>query len=214
MPLLSQQPYKARDFKISGIDGISDRTIQMHLTLYQGYVKNTNAVTQRLEQFLREGWTAAPDHPEYAALTRQLGFEYGGMVLHEYYFGNLKANGGALDNNSRLGQAIQQSFGNVDTWMKDFRAISAMRGVGWAIMYQDPMTGQLSNHWIDLHQNGVPSGFKPILVLDCWEHAFLLDYAPADRPKYVDAFFRNVDWSAVESRLTSEKAIRPTAEQW
>jgi Fe-Mn family superoxide dismutase len=76
-----------------------------------------------------------------------------------------------------------------------------MRGVGWAIAYQDPKTGRISNHWITLHEDGNVAGYKPILVMDVWEHAFLLDYKPADRPKYIEAFFANVDWKAAESRL-------------
>src|SRR3989304_6351491 len=133
MPLLSQHPYKPHDFKLSGLTGISDRTIQMHFGLYQGYVKNTNALTERGEALLREGKTGAP---EYAGITRRLGFEYNGMILHEYYFSNLRPGaGGPIGGSSRLGQAIQQSFGSTDTWMTDFRAIGAMRGGGWAVTF-------------------------------------------------------------------------------
>ena len=86
-----------------------------------------------------------------------------------------------------------------------------MRGVGWAILYQDPVNEQLSNHWIALHQDGVPSGFKPILVMDVWEHAFLLDYKPAERGKYIEAFFANIDWDAVQRRLSTAAAVRAVA---
>jgi len=76
-----------------------------------------------------------------------------------------------------------------------------MPGIGWAMTFQDPATGWLSNHFITLHENGVPVGFRPILVLDGWEHAFMRDYKAFERAKYVEAFFKNVDWAAVESRL-------------
>jgi Fe-Mn family superoxide dismutase len=76
-----------------------------------------------------------------------------------------------------------------------------MRGVGWVICYQDPSRGRLTNHWISLHEIGHLAGFLPVLVMDMWEHAFLLDYKPADRAKYIDAFFANVDWDAVDERL-------------
>jgi Fe-Mn family superoxide dismutase len=188
------------------LDGISDKEIQVHLGLYAGYVKNTNLLN---ETIVRLGKDDKVGTPEWAEVTRRLAFEYDGMILHEYYFGNLKPNGGKLDPNSRLGQAIQQNFGTVEAWEADFKAIGSMRGVGWAILFQDPMTGWLSNHWITLHQDGHPAGFKPILVLDVWEHAFMVDYVPAERGKYIDAFFRNIDWEAVENRLTQEKAARP-----
>jgi Fe-Mn family superoxide dismutase len=106
---------------------------------------------------------------------------------------------------------IEGCFETFENWQKAFSAVGEMRGVGWAILYQDPVTEQLSNHWIALHQDGVPSGFKPILVMDVWEHAFLLDYKPAERPKYSEAFFANIDWEAVHRRLTTAAAVRAVA---
>jgi len=209
MALLSQTPYKPKAFNLAGLEGISDRTLEMHFALYAGYVTNTNKLTDELQEMVKNGKAGTPS---YAEETRRLGFEYNGMILHEYYFGNLKAKGsGQPAAGSGIMQAIQSSFGDWDTWMKDFKGIGTMRGVGWAITFQDPMTGALSNHWITLHQDGNPAGFKPILVMDVWEHAFLLDYKPAERPKYIEAFFSNIDWDAVNARLTAAKAERPVA---
>jgi superoxide dismutase, Fe-Mn family len=203
---LPRTPYKPHQFALKGLNGISDAQIQAHLELYEGYVKNTNLLTEHLWEMSRQG---QHDEPEYAEVTRRLGFEYDGMILHEYYFGNLTAGARQLDPRSAFGQAVAESFGDVETWLKDFRAIGSMRGVGWAITFQDPVRGGLSNHWVAEHQNGVPAGFKPILVMDVWEHAFLIDYKPDERGKYVDAFFQNVDWGAVEQRLKSAAAVRP-----
>jgi Fe-Mn family superoxide dismutase len=198
MAMLAQGPYKAQDFQLSGLQGISDQTLQIHLGLYQGYVKNTNLLNERIAELLKEGKASSAD---FAELSRRLGFEYDGMILHEYYFGALKAGGVALDQSSKLAKAIDASFGSYDAWLADFRGIATMRGVGWAILFQNPANGWLSNHWITLHQDGVPAGYRPILVVDVWEHAFLLDYKPADRPKYIDAVFQNLDWTAVEKNL-------------
>ena len=208
MAMLDQKAYKVREFSLSGLSGISDQQLEVHFGLYRGYVNNTNTLNEHLNQMLKEGKSGTP---EYAEMTRRLGFEYNGMILHEYYFGNLKANAGRLDSNSRLGQAIAQSFGSMDNWMNDFRTVGMMRGVGWTVLYQDPSTGWLSNHWITLHQDGHPAGFKPLLVMDMWEHAFMVDYKPAERSKYLEAFLNNVDWSEVEQRLVQEKAVRPIA---
>jgi Fe-Mn family superoxide dismutase len=124
------------------------------------------------------------------------------MVLHEYYFGNLKrAGGGEPDRASSFFKAAEASFGSYDIWKTDFVGIGKMRGVGWAMCDQDPVNGRLSNHWITLHEVGSVAGFTPILVMDVWEHAFLLDYKPSERSKYIEAFFTNIDWSAVEGRL-------------
>jgi Fe-Mn family superoxide dismutase len=144
----------------------------------------------------------------YAELTRRLGFEYGGMVLHEYYFGNLAPRGRG-EPSDVLKKTIAHSFGSVETWKADFAAVGSLRSIGWAVLYQDPATCQLSNQWIELHQQGAPAGFKPILVMDVWEHAYLLDYKPAERGKYIEAFFSNVDWDVVHERLVNAEVSRP-----
>jgi Fe-Mn family superoxide dismutase len=194
--------YTPRDFsKVRGLTGISDNQIQEHLKLYEGYVKRTNALTEKLQGICNEGKASGAD-PVFAELTRRLGFEYSGMINHEYYFGNMV--GGAQAEppaGGKLRKAIEASFGKYEIWLADFRAIATMPGVGWAMVFQDPSTGWLSNHWLNLHQDNVPVGFRPILALDGWEHAFMRDYQATERAKYVDAFLKNVSWEACEKRL-------------
>lgn len=193
--------YQPKQFNLSGLTGISDQTLEMHFKLYEGYVKETNRLTERIAALCADGPVDQEEMPAYAELTRRLGFEYNGMVLHEYYFGNLKRGGGEPPANSSFIIAAELRFGSFENWKTDFVSIGKMRGVGWAICFQDPANGRLSNHWVTLHEVGNVAGFKPILVMDVWEHAFLLDYKPSDRPKYIDAFFSNIDWDAVERRL-------------
>jgi len=192
--------YKAKQFDLSGLKGISDKTLEMHFKLYEGYVKATNDLHARIGEILADGKVDQEEMPAYSELTRRLGFEYNGMVLHEYYFGNMKQNGGG-DPSACFRAAVERSFPSFDIWRTDFVSVGKMRGVGWAIAYLDPAHGRVSNHWIELHQNGNVAGFVPLLVMDVWEHAYLLDYKPADRPKYIEAFLANVDWAAVERRL-------------
>lgn len=200
MALLTQNPYKQKTFDLSGLTGISDQTLEVHFGLYGGYVKNTNLLNEQLVSMIQDGKNGTP---AYAEITRRLGFEYNGMVLHEWYFGNMtKGGGGDISSSSALGTAMGESFGSIDVWKKDFTSIGSMRGVGWAVTYLDPESGRLSNHWITLHEDGNIAGFKPIVVMDVWEHAFLLDYKPAERPKYIEAFLANLDVSVAEARLT------------
>lgn len=196
--------YEAKRFNLSGLKGISDNTLKMHFALYEGYVKETNHLLAKIAEFLANGEVDQEEMPAYSEVKRRLGFEYNGMVLHEYYFGNLtsrpapepKGRSGFLD-------AVERSFGSYDLWKVDFTSVGKMRGVGWAICYQDPINGDLTNHWITLHEISNVTGFMPILVMDVWEHAFLLDYKPSERGKYVDAFFSNINWQVVENRLMS-----------
>ena len=200
--------YKAKQFNLSGLKGISDQTLEMHFKLYEGYVKETNNLQGKISQILKDGKVDQEEMPAYSELKRRLGFEYNGMVLHEHYFGNLKKGGpGQPDAKSSFMKAAAGSFGTYDVWKADFTGIGKMRGVGWAICYQDPSNEQLSNHWISLHEVGNVSGFVPVLVMDVWEHAYLLDYKPADRWKYIEAFFSNIDWRPVEGRVQVKEAL-------
>ena len=202
--------YRARQFNLSGLKGISDKTLEMHFKLYEGYVNETNKLTERIAEFIKDGNVDQEEMPAYSELTRRLGFEYNGMVLHEYYFDNLLSGGGTgdPDKSSQFVRAAESSFSSYEIWKADFVGIGKMRGVGWAICYQNPTNGRLSNHWITLHETGNVAGFVPILVMDVWEHAFLLDYKPAERPKYIEAFFSNIAWGAVEDRLKKTQGVQ------
>lgn len=206
MALLTKSPYAVRKFDLHGLEGISDKTLEMHFGLYAGYVKNTNLLTEQLISLMETGKVSTL---EYAELTRRLPFEYNGMVLHELYFGNMTKEGGGAEikSSSDLGRALGESFGSLETWKKDFAAIGGMRGVGWAIVYRDPATNRLSNHWVSLHQDGNIAGFEPVIVMDVWEHAFLLDYKPADRPRYIESFLNHMDHSVAQKRLSGD--LRP-----
>ena len=189
--------YTAKDYSgLIGLEGFSETLLNNHFTLYQGYVTNTNKLVDSLAAMLKEGKMATP---EYAELKRRMGFEFNGMRLHEYYFENLGGKG-ALDKSGKLGKKLAGEFGSYGDWEKDFRATATMRGIGWAILYQDNLTGMLLNQWINEHETGHPAGCTPLLVLDVFEHAFMIDYG-LKRADYIEAFFKNVNWGAVESRL-------------
>ena len=211
------QPLKAAKYQeqkfehLRGLDGLSDAQIAEHLALYAGYVRQVNTLNTELGALRAQGRASGRD-AEFAELTRRLGFEYNGMILHEYYFSNLRA---AADREPAAGlgivAALAQSFGSWAQWRLDFHAIGTMRGVGWVMLCQDPVTKRLSNHWVTLHQDGIPAGFKPLLVMDVWEHAFMRDYTASERGRYIEAFFRNVDWTMVDRRLHERAAVRPAA---
>ena len=196
---------------LKGLDGISDDQIKEHLQLYVGYVRQVNALNEELAELRGRGRASGKDHA-FAELTRRLGFEYNGMILHEYYFSNLRAGADPKPAPaSKIAQSLVGSFGSVEQWRADFHAIGGMRGIGWVLLCQDPVTYRLTNHWVTLHEVGVPASFKPLLVLDVWEHAFMRDYKVTEKAQYIEAFFRNVDWQSVERRLNERAAIRPAA---
>ena len=189
--------YIAQDYtKLIGMEGFSEALLKNHFTLYQGYVANTNKVLDTLDLMLKEGKTGIP---EFAELKRRLGWEFNGMRLHELYFTNL---GGKepLNPGGKLAKKMAADFGSTDAWEKDFRAVGAMRGIGWAVLYEDSMSGRLINLWVNEHDVAHPTGCAPILIMDVFEHAFMLDYG-LKRADYIEAFFRKIEWSAAEARL-------------
>ncbi len=197
MPATQVKPYEAIAYNLQ-LDGISAEQLETHYALYKGYVTNTNTLNDKLSELREAGKVGTP---EYNEIRRRLAFEYDGIRLHEYYFENMVGNGGAAPTSGKLAEALKEYFGSVDAWVADFKATGAMRGIGWAVLYQDPITGRLQNFWITDHENGHPAGFTPILVMDVWEHAYVGDYKATERGKYIEAFFRNINWKVVESRL-------------
>jgi len=190
-------PYTAKDYSaLIGMKGFSETMIKNHFTLYQGYVTNTNKLTDTLAQLLRDGKTATP---EYAELKRRFGWEFNGMRLHELYFENLKGSGG-LDTGSRLAKLIEQRYGGKDAWEKDFKATGTMRGIGWVVLYHDAVGDNLFNAWINEHDVAHLAGCTPLLIMDVFEHAYFTDYQ-LKRADYIESFFANINWQAVASRL-------------
>ena len=189
--------YTAKDYnRLLGMEGFSDTLLKNHFTLYQGYVTNTNKLIETLGQITREGKTASP---EFAELKRRFGWEFNGMRLHEYYFENLGGKGD-LEKEGKLFKKISEDFGSYEAWEKEFKGTGTMRGIGWAILYQDNLTRKLFNFWINEHDSGHPAGCAPILILDIFEHAFMIDYG-LKRIDYIEAFFKNINWKTVEKRM-------------
>jgi len=189
--------YEAKSYDgILGTEGFSDELLNTHFKLYQGYVANTNKVS---------GLLAKTEHgtPEYAEMKRRFGWEFNGMRLHEYYFGSIVKGGSEMDAGSDLAKMIESEFGSYEEWEKDFRATGALRGIGWAILYFDKCGKRLFNMWINEHDAGHPAGCKPLLVMDVFEHAFIIDYK-MNRGEYINSFMKAINWEKVNGRF--EKA--------
>ncbi|NJD78081.1 MAG: superoxide dismutase [Candidatus Methanoperedens sp.] len=184
--------YEPKNFEnLLGTKGLSDQLLKNHFTLYQGYVTNTNKVADALAAMLKEGKAGTP---EYSELKRRFGWEWNGMRLHEYYFGNMIKGGKTIDRNTNLYKKIVEDFGSYENWEKDFKAIAAMRGIGWVLLYYDAHEGRLFNTWINEHDTGHLCGASPLLVMDVFEHAYMVDYG-TKKADYIEAFFKAIDWT-------------------
>lgn len=197
----TQAKYQVKNFDhlLGKISGLDDALLKMHFKLYEGYVNNSNTVLQKLQDLSTAGQNRTP---EFAGLKRILGWEFDGMLLHEYYFENL---GGTkpLDANDPLYLKMKQDFGSYDLWKADFVATGLMRGIGWVVAYIEPKSGRLINEWINEHDLGHLSGGTPLLVMDVFEHAYITQFG-LDRSKYIEIFFNNIDWDTVSKRFNKK----------
>jgi len=190
--------YAPKKFEhLKGTPGFSDKAFETHFALYEGYVKNTNSLLEKLQKNLTEGKT---DTPEYAELKRRFSWEFDGMRLHELYFGAMKKGGSKLSEESRLYKKIEADFETFSSWEKDFRSTGAIRGIGWTILYYDKIGDRLINLWVNEHNLGHLAGEAPLLPMDVFEHAYFIDYG-TNRAEYITAFMNAVDWEEVEKRF-------------
>lgn len=189
--------YSAKKFDhLLGLAGFSDTLLTNHFTLYEGYVKNTNALSEKLKAIVEKGETASP---EFAELKRRFGWEWNGMRMHELYFGNMTKEATALSHET-LKAKLAEIYGSYENWAKNFIATGAMRGIGWVVLAHDTESGKLYNVWVNEHDTGHLVGTTPLLVMDVFEHAFVLDYG-LKRADYITAFMEAIDWSVVEKRF-------------
>ncbi len=190
--------YTAQNFDhLLGTAGFSDQLLKNHFTLYQGYVTNTNKLFDTMMQMAKEGRTATP---EFAELKRRFGWEFNGMRLHELYFANMTKGEKKFNQSSAVGKMMTEQFGSYEQWEAAFKAVGAMRGIGWVVLAYDPVAKKLFNLWINEHDGGHLVGTVPLLIMDVFEHAFMLDYG-LKRADYVTSFFNAIDWGVVEKRL-------------
>ncbi len=188
--------YTAKNYdRLLGIRGFSDKLLTAHFKLYEGYVAHIN----KMIEILNGGNIEAP---EYDETKRRFSWEFNGMRLHEAYFGNMTKQFEKLDPGSPLAKQMVASFGSLEAWEKDFRAVSGMRGIGWAVLAWDPEGKNLFNIWINEHDTGHLFYSVSLLVNDVFEHAYIADYG-ADRKDYINAFIRVIDWAEVQKRFAA-----------
>lgn len=202
LPGATVGPYKAREFDLTAVTGLSQRALELHLELYQGYVKAFNALLSEQAAAFPGGGEAATTL-DLASHARRFAFEYNGIVLHELFFDALGAPGGSSpDRHGAIADAAGRSFGGIDQWMQHAAALAKLRGIGWIVSVREPCTNRLYNCWVDLHHLMVPANTQVVLAIDLWEHAYLLDFAPSQRGKYFEMLWSSLDWTKVEQRFT------------
>lgn len=200
--------YTARTFAIPELKSISKKQVDVHLALYEGYVKHTNLTLdtiRRLREEDAEAKTSGSPEGKNAfvinELRRRLGFEFDGMRMHEYYFEQFEGGAKEAHKTSALNDLAEERYGSSEKFVAHIKEVAGTRGIGWVIVYFDPADRILHTAWVSDHELGQLAGLPIILAIDMWEHAFMVDYVPADKKTYVEAFLENLNWSVAEKRF-------------
>jgi len=197
--------YSPKTFNLPALNGLSEKQIKVHLALYEGYVKHVNLIMETLKGYASYGDKASEgDKYAIAELRRRLAFEFNGMRMHEYYFEQLEAGGRKQEAGSALAKAVAEKYGEAGL-EAHIREVATARGIGWVVVYADPTAKTLQTVFVNDHELGQLAGLPILLALDLWEHAYMVDYVPAEKKNYIDAFFSNLNWSVVERRFDATK---------
>lgn len=191
--------YTEKKFNIPEVAGISAKTFEEHLKLYAGYVKHTNLILTKIAELSKTPEDATANAYMIGELRRRLGFEFGGMRNHELYFEQFEG-GFKKTVNTALENKMNEQWGSLDNWLVEFQQLAMTRGVGWAILYRDDVTGNLVNTWVNEQHDGHLPGLTPLVLLDMWEHSYMLDVPPSEKKKYVEAFIGGINWETVAAR--------------
>lgn len=190
--------FTEQKFNIGKLEGISEKTIEEHLKLYAGYVKNANGIIEKMAILDTE-----KDAYIVGEMFRRFSFEYNGMRNHEVYFSTLEGGASALDPESALGKTLLGLFGTYEKFVQEFTGLALTRGIGWAVLWYDRKEDKLLVSWVDEQHLGQLNGCDMILALDMWEHSYVADYQPSGKKQYVADFFKNVNWSIAENYFAS-----------
>ncbi|MEK7120917.1 MAG: Fe-Mn family superoxide dismutase [Patescibacteria group bacterium] len=194
------QKYEERQFDLPELQGISKKQLEAHLGLYSGYVKHVNLIDEKISELEMD---ETKNSYIISELRRRLGFEWDGMRLHEIYFCSLENGPSPFSGESSLGQKLIKQYGSFDKWQDQCKKICLTRGIGWAILYYDKTNDNFLMRWVDEHSIGHLAGLSIVLVVDVWEHAYMVDYLPSDKKKYVGNYLKNINWNIVSKNFES-----------
>lgn len=192
------QTYEPKGFALPEIPGISAKQIDAHLALYQGYVKHANLVREKIAALTEAD--AAGNAYLISELRRRYAFEFSGMRLHELYFEQLERAVPA-DPSGKLAAKAVEKYGSWDAFVLHVKEVAMTRGTGWTLVTYDPVADTLHTAYAADHEMNHLATLPVVLALDMWEHAYMVDYLPAEKKSYIDAFFAALDWSVIEKRL-------------
>lgn len=191
--------YEPQTFNLPSLKGISEKQIEVHLGLYGGYVKHINILREQIADLSAQD----PEKYHFAieSIRRRLGFEFNGMRMHEFYFPQWEGGASEASLDSALATALSEKYESWEDFIAHFKSVAMSRGSGWTTLGWDSKGNTPHIWWTADHELGTLADMDILLTADMWEHAYMVDYLPAEKSKHLDAFFENLNWDVVMKRF-------------
>ena len=184
---------------LSSVEGISQNQLNQHIELYNGYVKKINDIQGQINAMTPDLEKMSATYSPFRELHVEQTYALNGSILHEAYFENLGGKRTPATDTELVHKLFTEEFGSWDNYVQHLSAVGkSMRG--WAVTGYNMRDHRIHNYGLDTHNQWVPMNVIPLLVLDVYEHAYMIDFG-TKRGAYLDAFMRNVDWAVVDQRL-------------
>ena len=182
---------------------LSQKTKKAHQELLEGYVKELNAISSKLDGVDKSA--ANLNNSQFRSLKIDESYNLNAAFLHGLYFQNISDLSSQVTVDSLTYMKLSRDFGTFDRWQEDFIACGLSARNGWVVTLYSTQLRRYINTVIDLHSQNVMIGMQPIIVVDCWEHSYYRDYLK-DRKTYLYGMMKELNWSVIEERVkVSEK---------
>jgi Fe-Mn family superoxide dismutase len=182
---------------------LSQKTKGAHEKLYHSYVEKLNRTSAQLDTVDR---TSAGHTSAFRSLKQAEINDRNAVYLHELYFANISDLRSEVSYDSISFMRLARDFGTFDEWQWDFIACALSAKNGWAVTAYDTSLRRYINFFIDGHDQNIPVGCYPVIVLDMWEHSYFRDYLN-DKEKYITNMMREFNWDIIEKRIDRAEAI-------
>ena len=193
---MKMKTLEPKNYNFSNVRYFSPIQLSEHYKLYTNYINCINKVNNDLQN--EEIYTQCnSNYSDIRSAQKSKTFCFDSVKLHELYFENLTGNNNRI--NGSIEKIIVDTFGSYNSFRDKFKCIGmSMRG--WVLFCYDKYNKDYYIYGQDSHDNGVMLYAEPLIVMDVYEHAYMIDFG-TNRNTYIDAFFQNLDFNTVNQRL-------------
>jgi len=189
--------------------GLSDKTIDLHNTLLDSYKKaQTHYEKAQLRSFKGSDPKDSPNMGELREIAKGLSYNKNAVFLHELYFEDAYNSKPKAIDKSPAKQLLNELYAaKAKGFEQDLIRMAKVPRNGWVVLEFCFVTGKLYLDAFDLHEIGVQSHTIPVLALDMWEHAYVIDFG-IDKEEYAKWFLSRLNWNSIAKRIKNYQRVK------